>query len=396
MTHRSGAGSVVTVERLWRAERADALLAAVMAVIAVGEAVAAPPDKYPRALAIGLAALLAAPLVLRRRAPLVALALVLAVTVVQRLAFGEIWDAGSALAIPFVAVYSVAAHSARRSAVAGYLLTWAVLSVCDMGDGGDSADVAFIGLVYGAIWIAGRMTRRQRDLAEANAAYARDLEGVQAVRAEAAALEERARIARELHDVVAHCVSTMVVQAEAGQALLASDPARAGESFGAIQASGRQALGELRRMLGLLRDGTEATAHLPQPTLAGLEQLVAGVRASGLDVELTETGAPRALSHGLDLSAYRIVQESLTNTLKHAGATRAAVRLAWSDDQLEIEVRDDGQGAQRRNGQAARAGSGTGHGLLGMRERAALHGGRLEAGSLPQGGYAVRARFPLS
>ena len=312
---------------------------------------------------------------------------------IQRLVLGEVWDSGSSMAIPMIAIYSAAAFSSLRSAIGALVTSIAVLSVCDIGDGGDSADVAFISLIFGAIWIAGRMTHRQRQLAEANAAYARELEALQTVRQETAAREERARIARELHDIVAHCVSTIVVQAEAGQALMDSDEARAREAFGAIQQSGRQALTELRRMLGLLRDGhPDADSAIPQPTLAQLEPMLDSIRKAGLVVDLEIAGEPRRLPPGVDLSAFRIIQESLTNTLKHADASRATVRLAYSEDGLDIEVTDDGRGTAANGDDRLRS---SGHGLVGMGERVHLLGGSLESGGGPGRGYTVRTRLPL-
>ena len=365
----------------------DVALALAMAAIALVEVFLASPGKYPYAVAVPTALALAAPLVWRRSRPVLALGLVLAVVVLQRLAYGELWDSGSLLAIPLIAVYSVAAYTALRVAVAGYLVNVVVLSVCDIGDG---ADYAFISLIYGAIWIAGRMAHRLRQLAETNAEYARQLEELQLIREEQAASEERARIARELHDVVAHCVSTMVVQAEAGQALLASDPDRAGDSFSAVQGSGRQALAELRRMLGVLREdpADDEATHQPQPSLDQLESLLDTMRRAGLVVDLEIRGERRVLSQGVDLTAYRIVQESLTNTLKHANATRVVVRLGYTDEALHIDVTDDGRGQ-------ADSTSAGGHGLLGMRERAHLHGSRIESGAAPGGGYAVRTKLPL-
>ena len=339
------------------------------------------------------ALLFAAPLVVRRQRPLLALGLVLGVLAVQRLVLGEIWESGSALAIPMIAVYSAAAYTTLRLAVGALVVSVGVMSVCDIGDGGDSADVAFIALIFGAMWIAGRMTHRQRELAEANAAYARELEALQAERQETAAREERARIARELHDVVAHCVSTIVVQAEAGQALMASDVERARDSFDAIQQSGRQALTELRRMLGLLRDGHPDTDHsFPQPTLARLEPMLDSIRRSGLVVALEIAGEPRQLPPGVDLSAFRIIQESLTNTLKHADASRATVKLGYSEHGLDIEVVDDGRG---RHATGTDDDASPGHGLVGMGERVHLLGGQLESESRPGRGYTVRTRLPL-
>jgi signal transduction histidine kinase len=192
-----------------------------------------------------------------------------------------------------------------------------------------------------------------------------------------------------MHDVVAHSLSVMVVQAEAAEAMLDADPERARRPLAAVQETGRSALGELRRMLGVLREmAEEGPALAPQPGLDGLDALVGQVRAAGLPVTVRIKGEPRPLPPGIDLSAYRIVQEGLTNALKHAGPARAEVLVAYDDDELELRVSDDGRGYDPDA-------DGAGHGLVGMRERVALYGGSLDAGPLPEGGFALSARLPL-
>jgi signal transduction histidine kinase len=199
-----------------------------------------------------------------------------------------------------------------------------------------------------------------------------------------AAAEERARIARELHDVVTHNVSVMVVQAAAGNDVFDSHPERAREALQAVEQTGRQALGELRRLLDVSGD---ADGALPQPGLARVDDLIANVRQAGLAVDLSVEGTPRALPEALDLSAYRIVQEALTNTLKHARASRAAITVRYGTRDLEVEVADDGVGSSG-------VPSG-GRGLIGMRERVVLFGGDLETGPARGGGFAVKARLRL-
>jgi len=206
-------------------------------------------------------------------------------------------------------------------------------------------------------------------------------------RERAAVAEERRRIARDLHDVVAHSVSVMTVQAGAARLLLDEEPKRAREPLLAVEETGRQALGEMRRLLGILRRAEGKAALAPQPGLARLDDLVAQARAGGLPVELTVEGERAALPPGVDLAAYRIVQEALTNARKHGGPARAHVALRYGREALELEVTNDG-------GASANDGSG-GHGLVGMRERVALYGGELEAGPRASGGYAVRARLPV-
>jgi signal transduction histidine kinase len=199
-----------------------------------------------------------------------------------------------------------------------------------------------------------------------------------------ALVDERARIARELHDVLTHNVSVMVVQAAAGNDVFDTHPARARDALLAVEATGRRALGELRKLLDVTAGG-EGT--LPQPGLARVEELVDRVRGAGLAVDLTVEGTPREMPEALDLSAYRIVQEALTNTLKHARATHADVRIRYRHQAVEVEVSDDGVGPAGT--------SADGRGLIGMRERVGLFGGELRAGPGPAGGFAVSASMPL-
>jgi signal transduction histidine kinase len=215
-----------------------------------------------------------------------------------------------------------------------------------------------------------QLAERERDLAAREAVVA-----------------ERARIARELHDVVAHSVSVMVVQSQAGPRLLA-DPERVRAVFGAIETSGREALVELRRLLGVLRAPEQQAATVPQPGLDALGSLIEQVSQAGLRVDLRVEGEPASLPPGVDLSAYRIVQEALTNTLKHAGRAEAEVIVRYQPARLELEILDNGTGPREHL-------NGFGHGLVGMRERVALYGGQLEAGGRDGHGFAVRARLPL-
>jgi signal transduction histidine kinase len=205
-----------------------------------------------------------------------------------------------------------------------------------------------------------------------------------------AATTERARIARELHDVVAHSLSVVIAQADGGRYAGKADPEAATGALEAIAATGRQALTDMRALLGVLRDGG-GEEYAPQPDVEAIPALVEDVRASGLDVDLITEGTPRSLPAGPQLAAYRIVQESLTNVLKHAGpAGRAWVRLQWRDDALELSVLDDGRGASAAMVDA----DGDGQGIRGMVERAQLHGGRLEAGPRHSGGFGVHAALP--
>ncbi len=201
--------------------------------------------------------------------------------------------------------------------------------------------------------------------------------------------EEQARIARELHDVIAHSVSVIVVQAGAADHLFETRPDQARAALRSIEEAGREAQSELRRLLGAVRTDAETDSARPQPGLDRLDELAAPLRAAGLQVELRREGPARALPVGVELSAYRIVQEALTNTLRHARATRVKVTVRYASDEVELSVVDDGRGG------GAGSGDGGGFGIVGMRERAAILGGTLETGPRPGGGYEVRARLPV-
>jgi signal transduction histidine kinase len=253
-----------------------------------------------------------------------------------------------------------------------------------------AGDFVFIPGLMAIAWFAGvAMSERAR---EADAAQER---AIQAERereegSRRAVFEERVRIARELHDVVAHHVSMMGVQAGAARIVIDRDRDKAKDALAAIEASSRQAVDELHRLLGFLRQAGDTDDLAPSPGMSQLPRLVAGMSESDLAVEVDVEGEQRPLPPTVDVSAYRIVQEALTNTLKHAGASRADVRLRYRPGELELEIVDDGRGA------AAPAQAGGGLGLIGMRERAALHGGQLTAGPVAGGGFAVRVRLPTS
>ncbi len=272
----------------------------------------------PTALAMTL------PLAVRRRWPLVTVLVVFGAAALQEL-LSTPPDGIAGVAATLIASYSVAAYSERRPAILG--LTGALALSLSWGVG----DAAFAGVLIGGAWGAGRIVRRQNLLLDA---LARE----QAARERAAVADERARLARELHDVVAHSVSTMVVQAEAGEALLEHDADRAREAFLSITSSGREALGELRRMLGLLRGAQGEPALGPRRVSASCRRSWSGCAAVGLPVELSIEGEPRPLPAGVDLSAYRIVQEALTNTLKHARPAHARVTVRYGSDVVELEV----------------------------------------------------------
>jgi signal transduction histidine kinase len=290
----------------------------------------------------------------------------------------QLWGAFLPL---LIATYSVARYADRRTSTVGAAVAAAALLVIEtrVPVAHTVSNIPMIWIPFAAAYLAGRAFRARH-------LSAHRLESERDATIQAAVADERNRIARELHDIVAHSVSVMVVQAGAAEDLLARDPDRAREPLVSIQETGRQAVGELGRMLALLRREQAGPAREPQPGTAQLAELVEQVAKIGVPVRLEIEGAARPLPPGVELAAFRIVQEALTNTVKHAGPATARVVLRYGERELEIEVVDDGRGAHA---------NGTGHGLIGMRERATIYGGELEAGDRPEGGFAVRARLPM-
>jgi signal transduction histidine kinase len=282
----------------------------------------------------------------------------------------------------FCALYGLTAWTSRREFVlgVGFLLIPLPLDVF-APHGPGTGSVLFTAVTL-TVMLLIRAVLDDRERRVQFAERERDLTAREAI------VSERARIARELHDVVAHSVSVMVVQAQAGPRLL-TDPEQARGAFSSIEATGREALVELRRLLGVLRSAGDHAATAPQPGLESLDTLLGQIRDTGLRVDLRVEGDPVALPAGVDLSAYRIVQEALTNTLKHAGRAEAEVIVRYYADFVELEILDNGVGPQADS-------NGSGHGIAGMRERVALYGGSLETGSRNGHGFAIRARLPLA
>jgi signal transduction histidine kinase len=246
-------------------------------------------------------------------------------------------------------------------------------------------------------WVLGDSIRTRRAYFDQLEERATRLEKEREAQAKVAVAAERARIARELHDVVAHNVSVMVVQADGAAYVLDAAPDQAKQALETISSTGRQALAEMRRLLGVLRtgDGPESGEYVPQPDVKQIEELVEHVRRAGLTVDFKVEGTPRALPSGVELTAYRIVQEALTNTRKHGGPDAgASVRLVYFDDGLGLLVEDDGRGASHELYEDGGA-DGRGHGLIGMRERVGMVGGTLDAGPRPGGGFRISALLPL-
>lgn len=253
---------------------------------------------------------------------------------------------------------------------------------------GEVGDFVFIPLVFGTGWLIGYAFRERAAKAEAAELRASQAELEQELAARVAVAEERSRIARELHDVVAHAVSVMVLQVGAVRHRLPEQLAEDREALRNVEAAGRNALAEMRTLLGALRSDDEEAALAPSPTLSALDRLAADVANAGLEVEVDVEGTPVQLPHALDLTAYRIIQEGLTNVLKHANATQAVVTVRYLPTELDLEVRDNGTGHG--------SGGGGGHGLLGVGERVKVFGGRLSYGPSDGGGFALWTSLPLA
>ena len=386
------------MRRLWgRVEPiSDVLLALALIVFGSWDILAHNPGSYPgsaRAHEVFLV-LCCGPLAWRRRAPFAVLVVVFAVTLAWTYSMWPIDQQGpfEAFVAIMIAVYTAAAYTSGGEAVATAVVTTVglLVGVITGAVGGESAAnvIPFTFFVVVA-YVIGRVFRRRQLVAAELGDRVSQLEQEHEQQARKAVAEERERIARELHDVIAHSVSVMVVQAGAGERVLDDNPEQARAAFQSIRETGSEALEEMRRLLGLLRQKNDALSLAPQPSIARLGVLVEEVRAAGLPTELAVEGKPKTLAPGIELSAYRIVQEALTNIRKHAGVATASVRVHYAEHEVVLEVDDNGNGSFKTNG------DGSGHGLIGMRERAALYGGTVEAGPRPDGGFRIRATLPL-
>jgi signal transduction histidine kinase len=331
-----------------------------------------------------LAAGTAVPLLWRRRAPVASALAVAAFTVALVLYArpGQPMQYGAV-----VSVYTMAVIAVPWRRIATVTLWCAgILIVGAIDDDSTAVGNAFAVLTVLSAYGFGALTRTRRAYTAALEERARRLEWERRIESERAAAAERARIAREMHDVLAHAVSLMVVQAEAGPVVVWKDPGRASAAFDAIAAAGRDAMTQLRQLLSVVREDDHAAERAPQPTVARLPELADEVARTGLQVELEVVGAPRPLRPDIDVAAYRVVQEALTNAVRHAAAASAKVRLDWRDEALTIVVSDDGGGGAAHDG---------GHGLRGIRERVAAIGGAVSAGPAADGrGFVVSASLP--
>ena len=360
------------------ARRIDALLAlALLAAMELQLALGHTPRL--EAVAIIGSVALAAPVVWRRSHPRAAVIAFVVASMLQAAAGGGAYEGtpplGGAIVAGAVVFYSLGTYAPERESTialaVGIAGLWATVVLADHIE--LSSFLFSAGLVALSPWLAGRVTRTRILRA--------------AAMERAAASEERQRIARELHDVVAHGVVLMVLQAQGARRILDQDPSRVRDALEAIEETGKTALEEIRGSLGVLRDADARADLAPQPTLGDLAPLIADMRRAGLTVDLRVEGDARAIPDGVDRSAYRIIQEALTNTIKHAGLVPTRVTVAYGADDLTLEIADDGPGASG-------AGDG-GQGLIGMRERVRVYGGELEAHSRNGRGFVVRARIPL-
>jgi signal transduction histidine kinase len=359
----------------------DVLVVLAVAVPTTGASLATREGKGPTWIVVLFALAATLPLLVRRRWPFAVLACILAA--------GVLSPASLPYAIPLVVgIYTIGAHRSWQATITAYCVVLAAALAYGYGGGSrfgpvDVIPVGFLSAIAAGsgIYIGGKR-RSITTLEEQTERMDRE----QRLLAERAVAEERVRISQELHDVVAHNVSLIVVQAQALGATAGDEHVR--EATDGIADLGRQTMAEMHRTLRLLRANNDRPELAPLPGLADLDDLLARSRAAGLDVELAVEGAPRRLAQGVDLSAFRIVQEALTNVVKHAGRARTSVTVTYGPEALELTIADDGDG--RRRGPATPGG----HGLIGMRERTALFGGSLTAGTAAGHGFVVRASLP--
>jgi signal transduction histidine kinase len=373
----------------------DALLALAFTVAALWTVAArvGGDDRYRSDdfLGVGLLLLQTMPLAARRVAPLVALALsVSAISLHVALGYQEV-PPGTFAAL--VILYSAASLTdSRQGALAGVIAAAGVTVyfTTNRGDPG-LAPALTTYVTYAAGWGLGTYVRGRREYTNLVEERAVLLERGREVQAREAVADERARIARELHDIVGHALNLIVIQSGGAQRAFETRPELVRDTLASIESTGRQALTDMERMLGVLRGSELAHGLSPQPNLGHIDALAAHVSEAGLPVEVTVEGTPAAIPPSVDLSAYRIIQEALTNALKHAGPAHACVAIRYWPDTLELEITDDGRGVTSNGDDDDHAG----RGLIGMRERVGMFGGELTVGPRPGGGFRVHASLPL-
>jgi signal transduction histidine kinase len=383
--------------RVWRLIREywpDAFIVALavagaLEIAASGDDPNAPTMPIPVAVAVEMALTLV--LLVRRRFPFAAPAsMIIGASAISFVDGRFIPFTFSAFLTVLAACFLLGMLEERRQALIGLALALAGLAVIIVNDPAPAgADAVIIPIIFVMVWLFGLGLGRKLEEARAAEERAARIELQRAEEARAAVADERARIARELHDVVGHAVSVMTVQASGVRRLLTPEQEREREALLVVEQTGREALAEMRRLVGVLRRPEEAPALAPQPSLQHLDRLVEQAKEAGLPVDIQIEGEAIELSAGVDLTAYRLVQEGLTNAIKHANATKAEVIVRYRPDRLELVVSDNGRGVT--DGST----DGGGHGLVGMRERVAVYGGELVAGAKPDGGFTLHAKLPL-
>ncbi len=367
--------------RAWIGARGDLVLAVALAIVALTQAAVAPIAAVP--LAVLIALLTTLPVAVRRTHPSAAALVTTAAGLIP--SHGYVYVG---YVVSFIVFYSVAVFVPQGRRVAAVVAAGVVLAVL-----GSAIHGAVFGDYFGALSavvapaVVGRFVRYQREQSRRLQDLTRQLEHERELNVARALADERARIARELHDVVAHTISVVAIQADAAEAALDADPARARAPLQTIRRSAAEALTEMRRLLAVLRADEPPGELAPSPGLDRLPALIDRARAAGVDVALEVTGAARPIPASLDLSAYRIVQEALTNVGKHAGCAPARIALDWGQDALAIEIRNAGASPEPADR------NGAGHGLIGMRERVRMLGGEFNAGPAG-GGFVVSALLP--
>jgi signal transduction histidine kinase len=337
---------------------------------------------------IGLSVVAAVALLFSRDYPFVApLVVAAALAAVVGIDADAVYELDAPFLIMLFMPWSIGSYNTKPKAILGLVWYQLVALWVSVQFRNDGTDYFWIGIFISVAWASGFVLNRRSEHLRRLAEQARQAEHERAAETARAVAEERQRIARELHDVVAHSVSVMTVQAGAVRRLLQPEQRKERAALETVEATGRQALTEMRRLVGLLREQGAMPEFSPQPGMSTIESLLDGVRAAGLPVDLEVDGTPHDLPPGVDLAAYRVVQEALTNALKYAGPAHAWVAVHWKDGRLELEIANDG----RTDGD----GAGSGHGLTGMRERVSLYGGEIESGPRDGGGYVVRARLPI-
>jgi signal transduction histidine kinase len=374
-------------ERNWRV--IDRLFVAFLAAITVIDLSTNSDIEGPLALNLALMLGICLSFLVRRTRPLVTIAVTLAGMTVMAVWLTQPPDMFVAVLLLVSAAYTAGRHLGGRLSI--YLLAAGTGAIVTLAVIYDPDDIIFPVIFFWIVpWLAGRTIRNHTILARELAEKAERAQHAREEDERRAIALERSRIARELHDVLAHNLSVMVVQASAARRIVDRNPEQAAEVANLIQRTGREALAEIRHLFGAVRRGDGEALSGP-PSIVRVGELAQRARAAGLGVELRVHGDPVELPAGIDLTAYRIVQEALTNALKHAGSARASVTVSYEPNEVVLSIEDDGEGP-RDGSELSEAGGG--HGLMGMRERAELYGGRVQAGRRRGGGFAVHARLP--